>query len=81
MTHNAFNADCMEIMSRYPDKWFDLAVVDPPYGIGVNQMNMGNRNTIKPNDKKWDNEVPNIKYFKELFRVSKNQVIWGGQLF
>jgi site-specific DNA-methyltransferase (adenine-specific) len=76
-----YNMDCMEGMKQFPDKYFDLAIVDPPYGINVNQMNMGGRNTIKPTDKKWDNEIPNQEYFKELFRVSQNQIIWGGNYF
>jgi site-specific DNA-methyltransferase (adenine-specific) len=76
MTHNAFNADCMEIMSRYPDKWFDLACIDPPYGIDRGET-FGGTNWKIYEKKKWDNERPNKKYFTELFRVSKNQIIWG----
>lgn len=67
-------------MSRYPDNFFDLAVVDPPYGISIN-MNMGrskNAKTKKHTNKKWDNCIPDSSYFNELFRVSKNQIIWGG---
>jgi len=80
-TH-VYNMDCMEYMQSIPDKYFDLAVVDPPYGINVNLMNMGGRNTIKPNkNKKWDNSIPDKEYFQELFRVSKNQIIWGGNYF
>lgn len=72
----------MEVMKRYPDKHFDLAVVDPPYGIGVNTMNMGSRKTVRPDKtKKWDNEPPTKEYFEELFRISKNQIIWGGNYF
>jgi site-specific DNA-methyltransferase (adenine-specific) len=73
--------DCMDFMAQFPDKFFDLAIVDPPYGIGVNQMNMGGRNTIRPTTKKWDDSIPNPEYFKELFRVSKEQIIWGGNYF
>lgn len=70
------NADCMEIMSQYEDNYFDLAVVDPPYGIETkgnaqDRFNMG-RDLSLINDAK-----PNKDYFKELFRVSKNQIIWG----
>jgi site-specific DNA-methyltransferase (adenine-specific) len=73
-----FNEDCIEVMKRYPDKWFDLAVVDPPYGISVEkQSKFGN----KKDNKKWDNETPSKEYFNELFRVSKNQIIWGGNYF
>ena len=81
MISEVFNMDCMEGMKQYPDKYFDLAIVDPPYGIGVNQMNMGGRKTIRPDDKQWDKQIPDSPYFIELQRVSKNQIIWGGQLF
>ena len=75
------NMDCMELMRQYPDKHFDLAIVDPPYGIGVNSMNMGSRKTVTPTKKSWDNAIPDSLYFSELFRVSKNQIIWGGNYF
>ncbi len=75
-----YNMDCMEGMKQFPDKYFDLAIVDPPYGIGVNQMKMGGRKTVEPSNKKWDDAVPTDEYFNELFRVSKNQIIWGGEL-
>ena len=71
----------MEAMKDMSDNQFDLAIVDPPYGINVNQMNMGGRKTIEPTDKKWDNSIPEKKYFDELFRVSKDQIIWGGNYF
>lgn len=77
------NEDCMITMARYPDKFFDLAVVDPPYGIGVNH-NMGRRKGDKPSNYKpavWDKEPPTETYFNELFRVSKNQIIWGANHF
>lgn len=73
------NEDNMALMSRYPDKYFDLAIVDPPYGISVN-MNAGRKKDTKSkkrNVKKWDNKTPSQLYFNELFRVSKNQIIWG----
>jgi len=72
-----FNMDCMELMAKYPDKHFDLAIVDPPYGIGISS------NPVRQmHDKKeWDNAIPNEDYFKELMRVSKNQIIWGGNYF
>lgn len=76
-----YNEDCMMTMARYPNKHFDLAIVDPPYGIDVNKMNMGSRKTVRPSEKKWDSAIPEDKYFNELFRVSKNQVIWGGNYF
>ena len=65
------NEDNMLMMDRYPDKYFDLAIVDPPYGIG------GGSNTKKMNVE-WDNKIPPKEYFNELIRVSKNQIIWGG---
>ena len=72
----------MALMARYPDKHFDLAIVDPPYGIGVTNMNMGGRKTVGPDKNKfWDSSVPDDTYFNELFRVSKNQIIWGGNYF
>ena len=77
-----FNEDCMAVMARYPDNYFELACVDPPYGIDVTKMNMGSRKTVRPDkSKSWDSAVPDEKYFNELFRVSKNQVIWGGNYF
>jgi site-specific DNA-methyltransferase (adenine-specific) len=73
----------MELMARYPDKYFDLAIVDPPYGIGINES-IGRRKGEKHSGYKkvkWDNEIPTKDYFNELFRVSKNQIIWGGNYF
>ncbi len=74
--------DNIELMKHYPDKYFDLAVVDPPYGININ-MNMGRKKGQKKahNDKSWDMSVPEMLYFMELFRVSQNQIIWGGNYF
>jgi site-specific DNA-methyltransferase (adenine-specific) len=71
------NEDNMLLMSRYPDNYFDLAIVDPPYGIGIS----GNPVRQKHKKKNWDNSIPNKLYFEELFRVSKNQIIWGGNYF
>ena len=76
------NEDNMKLMARYEDNYFDLAIVDPPYGINVTKMEMGGRKRNKDDKKKnWDNEVPKKEYFNELFRVSKNQIIWGGNYF
>lgn len=74
--------DCVAGLRHYPDNYFDLAVVDPPYGIEIN-MNMGRKKGQKKrhNEKDWDNSIPEDIYFKELFRVSKNQIIWGGNYF
>ena len=75
--------DCIDGMKHYPDKYFDLAVVDPPYGIGAaKQIDLGNSNKkVKHKTKDWDNTIPTAEYFAELFRVSKNQIIWGGNYF
>jgi site-specific DNA-methyltransferase (adenine-specific) len=80
MISETFNMDCIEGMKQYPDKYFDLAVVDPPYGIDRNNMQMGNSKINKDN-KQWDSNIPNEDYFNEIFRVSKNQIIWGGNYF
>ena len=72
----------MLLMARYPDNYFDLAIVDPPYGIG-DKFKGGNSGKMQFNevvDKGWDC-VPEKEYFNELFRVSKNQIIWGGNYF
>ena len=75
------NEDNMELMARYPDNYFDLAIVDPPYGINAGKMTMGSGKHKFKQGKDWDNAIPNDEYFKELFRVSKNQIIWGGNYF
>jgi site-specific DNA-methyltransferase (adenine-specific) len=77
------NMDCMEYMSSLPDKAFDLAIVDPPYGIGESGGAKRTRGSKKTNGlkKDWDNQRPSKKYFDELDRVSKNQIIWGGNYF
>jgi len=111
--NQCFLSDCMEVMKQYPDNYFDLAIVDPPYGINAPNMQMGTNLNRKgkgqyPGEstaskmKKgrlnggsgklknralntmscdWDYEKPTAEYFKELFRVSKNQIIWGGNYF
>ena len=76
-----YNVDCMKAMKQIPDNYFDLAIVDPPYGIerfkhGGSVINKyGNEKGI------WNNEKPSKEYFDELFRVSKNQIIWGANNF
>lgn len=79
MISEALLMDNMEYMAQFPDGYFDLAVVDPPYGIGASGLTYGKRK-IKHSKKNWD-IVPNDIYFEELFRVSKNQIIWGGNYF
>jgi len=61
-----YNCDNMELMAKYPDNYFDLAIVDPPYGIDIAE---------------WDKERPTDEYWEQLFRVSKNQIVWGGNYF
>lgn len=83
---NLFNQDCMEGMKDYPDKYFELAIVDPPYGIGIDgqreQLNNKNKkhNRKKHAEKGWDIR-PNQKYFNQLFRISINQIIFGANYF
>ena len=114
--NNAFNRDCMEAMREFPDGFFDLAVVDPPYGVGsvvymprerkkafggyidkyeitVATLDINQRQKVKvnvvhnsnsnetPGNFGDDNISPNPLYFEELFRVSKNQIIWGGNYY
>lgn len=112
MVSEVYNIDCMEYMKSIPDKFFELAVVDPPYGINAPNMSMGtnlnrkrggyNSQSVAQRLKKgrlnsgagklknralntmpcdWDYSPPPRKYFDELFRVSRNQVIWGGNYF
>ena len=80
--------DNMKLMARYPDGHFDLAIVDPPYGIGMDNSkkrtrpDRPNSYTSKYKDERyhktnWDNEIPTKEYFEQLFRVSKNQIVWG----
>ena len=83
-----YNADCMEIMKGFKDKQFGLAIVDPPYGLGKRlahgskeKKNSQSKFTEEFYSKNWDNEIPSKEYFDELIRVSKNQIIWGGNYF
>jgi site-specific DNA-methyltransferase (adenine-specific) len=80
VTSTVYLADCMDIMPMFADKHFGLAVVDPPYGIGRNNMQMGN-SKINKDLKIWDNSVPDSTYFDMLFQISINQIIWGGNYF
>ena len=74
-----YNADCMEVMKTFKDKQFSLAICDPPYGVDINSS--GTHFKEKYEIKDWDKATPNDEYFKELKRVSKNQIIWGGNYF
>ena len=79
-----YNCDCMELMKQYPDNHFDLAIVDPPYGIDMDGGKIGVDGTAKAKqyDKKsWDKFAPTKEYFIELQRISKNQIIWGANHF
>ena len=109
LTSELILGDCLAHMKKYPNDYFDLAVVDPPYGINATNMNMGGVNTQKggnistamrikkgrlntgsekvrnrilnKSDIDWDNDIPSPEYFKELFRISKHQIIFGGNYF
>jgi site-specific DNA-methyltransferase (adenine-specific) len=89
MTSEVHLIDCVEFMRGLPDKCFSLAIVDPPYGIDLGNMNMGigkskkaskiQNRKWKPKD--WDKNTPTDEYFSQLFRTSTNQIIWGGNYF
>ena len=77
------NVDCLPFIQNCKDKEFDLAIVDPPYGINVN-VSIGRRKGMQHSGFKkaiWDNKIPEYDYFKELFRVSKHQIVWGANYF
>jgi site-specific DNA-methyltransferase (adenine-specific) len=80
------HGDCNEFMSGIPDKAFDLGIPDPPYGININKQGLGKGGGLYRKQKKykrgaWDSKVPPPEYFKELFRTTSNQIIWGGNYF
>ena len=89
VTSVVYLMDCMDLLKQIPDKYFELAVVDPPYGLDLANMNMGVGKSKKASKiqnrkwkpKEWDKEAPQKEYFAQLFRVSKNQIIWGGNYF
>jgi len=87
-----FNEDCLPAMKRYPDKYFEMAIVDPPYGLGFDgevesmvshrlDSRWRNRHGSGYIRKEWDKEIPSQNYFNELYRISKNQIIWGANHF
>jgi len=83
-----YNADCMDLLRQTPNKYYDLCIVDPPYGLGKRlahgskeKKNSQSKFTEEFYSKNWDNEIPSKEYFDELIRVSKNQIIWGGNYF
>lgn len=83
------NEDNMELMARYPDKYFDLAIVDPPYGIDADKKNSVKKMQSKKSaslskdygNQDWDSAIPDDDYFNELKRVSKRQIVWGANFF
>ena len=84
MKSEVFNTDCLQAMRNYPDNYFELAIVDPPYGIGeANEKRMLSRHHSQKKYKagSWDSKPPTIDYFIELQRVSQNQIIWGANHF
>jgi len=78
-TINLYHTDCMEFMRGLPDKYYELAIVDPPYGIGINKS--GRLGHYGGKGKTWDETLPDEAFFKELFRVSDSQIIWGANYF
>ena len=82
--NNIIHGDCMDLMKEIPDNWFELAVVDPPYGIKADSMTMGRgsgNDTGKFKSSGWDTNIPDKSYFTELKRISLNQIIWGGNYY
>jgi len=103
---NSYNMDCLDFIKSKPDNYYQLGLVDPPYGIGQpkqsnlkgykgrkslderlskNRLNTGSgklkNRVLNQSNTEWDNQIPSPEYFKELFRVSQNQIIWGGNYF
>ena len=84
---NLIHGDSLQALKGYADNHFDVAIVDPPYGLDKKLAHAGNGKNAQSKfsedfkKKAWDNEIPSKEYFDELFRVSKNQIIWGGNYF
>ena len=85
-----FNMDCIEFMKQVPDNFFHLAIVDPPYGLKIakngklkanSKFDRGFKKDVDYGAKNWDNNIPTEDYWRELFRVSKNQIVWGANYF
>ena len=76
---NVYLGDCIDFMRDLPDNYYDLAIVDPPYGIDINKS--GRLGHYGGKGKSWDSAVPNHEYFKELHRISSDQIIWGANYF
>ena len=81
------NVDCLEFMKTVPDNYFDLVLTDPPYGLGLRTVNGGSKKNTQTKfikdlkEKKWDDDIPSDEIFNEIFRISKNQIIFGGNYF
>ena len=80
---NITNEDNMQLMARYSENYFDLAIVDPPYGLGKKTTSGGSKrnSNARFDNHNWDNKIPDDNYFEELKRVSKEQIVWGGNYF
>jgi len=78
---NLIHGDSLQALKGYSDNYFDLAIVDPPYGIGMDGGNVGYKGFNNFEKKGWDKAIPEQEYFEELFRISKNQIVWGGNYF
>jgi len=80
---NITNEDNMQLMARYSENYFDLAIVDPPYGLGKKTTSGGSKrnSNARFENHNWDDKIPDDNYFKELERVSKEQIVWGGNYF
>ena len=80
-----YHCDCMELLKQTPDNYYSLALVDPPYGIDINNQSQGKGGGVAKKidyaKKDWDKNAPNAEYFEELIRISKNQIIWGANHF
>jgi site-specific DNA-methyltransferase (adenine-specific) len=76
-----FHGDCMEYMRTIPDKYFDLCIADPPYGINAAKMTMGSGKNKQWTKKRWDVSIPHDDVFREMLRVAKHAIIWGGNYF
>ena len=78
----AYNCDCMDLLKQTTDNYYELSIVDPPYGLGKSVVNSGGRfKKYQNKNGNWDMEIPTNEYFKELFRISKEQIIFGGNYF
>lgn len=76
-----YNGDCMDLLKQTPDKYYDLCIVDPPYGIGMGGGKIGNSKKDYKQFAGSDSCIPNAEYFAELRRISVHQIIWGGELY